>query len=139
MTDKNQSRREFVATAAGAAALTAAFGFNRVASAQDTSTIITQVVRFKVKEGQEEAAAATLAKLAKDVEEKEPGVLAYIAHFTKDDPKEVVFFEVYKDAEALAEHGRMPHLAELRTKFMELFQPPLNIQQLEKVGGFMRG
>ena len=139
MTDKNQSRREFVATAAGAAALTAAFGFNRVSEAAHHEEAITQIVRFKVQEGKEEAAAEMLATLTKAVEENEPGVLAYIAHFTKESPKEVVFFEVYKNAEALAEHGKMPHLAEMRKVFMQLFEMPLEIQQLDKVGGFMRG
>lgn len=138
MTDKNQSRREFVATAAGAAALTAAFGFNRIASADHHEEMITQLVRFKVQAGKEEAAAEMLSTLTKAVEEHEPGVLAYVAHFTKTDPKEVVFFEVYKNAEALAEHGKTPHLGQMRTQFMQLFEMPLDIQQLDKVGGFMR-
>ena len=136
MTDKNQSRREFVATAAGAAALTAAFGFNRVTEAAHHESI-TQIVTFGLQEGKEEGGAEVLKKLTKAVEENEPDVLVYLAHFTED--SKVVFFEVYKNAAALANHGTQPHMAVMRTEFGKYFSMPFDVKKVKRVGGYMRG
>ena len=68
----------------------------------------------------------------------EPGVLAYVAHFTETDPKEVVFFEVYKDEAAVAAHGTTPHMNAMRAKFMQVFKPPLKLEKLTKVAGVTR-
>jgi quinol monooxygenase YgiN len=131
------TRREFVAASAGAAAV-AAFGFNRIAQAQDDDELITQIVKFKIMEGQEDAAVELLETLTAAVEKEEPGVLAYIAHRSKKDPSEVVFFEIYKDQAAVTAHGTTPHMAELRQKFASTFVPPLDVQPLDRVGGFTR-
>ncbi len=131
------TRREFVAASAGAAAV-AAFGFNRIAQAQDDDELITQIVKFKIMEGQEDAAVELLQTLTAAVEKEEPGVLAYIAHRSKKDPSEVVFFEIYKDQAAVTAHGTTPHMAELRQKFASTFVPPLDVQPLDRVGGFTR-
>ncbi|MCH7910049.1 MAG: putative quinol monooxygenase [Candidatus Hydrogenedentes bacterium] len=132
------TRREFVAASAGAAAV-AAFGFNRIAQAQDGDELITQIVKFKILEGQEDAAVELLETLTAAVEKGEPGVLAYIAHRSKNDPSEVVFFEIYKDQAALTAHSTTPHMAELGPKFAECFDlQSFDIQLLDRVGGFSR-
>ena len=80
MQDQGRTRRDFVkaSAATGAAALLAGVGFNRMASAQDTSELITQVVTFSFKPEKKEEAVKALAELAKAVEDNEPEVLAYI-------------------------------------------------------------
>ena len=140
MSEKSEgaTRREFVAASAGLAAV-AAFGFNRIAQADDGDELITQIVKFKIKEGQEDGAVELLQTLTAAVEKEEPGVLAYIAHRSKNDPSEVVFFEIYKDQAALTAHGSTPHMAELGPKFAEFFDlQSFDVKPLDRVGGFTR-
>lgn len=135
------NRRDFVKTsaAAGAAALFAGVGFNRIAQAQDTSELITQLVTFNFDADKKEEATKALAGLASAVEEKEPGVLAYIPHtYESGDTHQIVFFEVYENAAALAAHGSQPHLGELRALFGTVFTPPFDIKKLDRIGGYSR-
>jgi len=136
---EGSTRREFVAAGAGAA-MVATFGFNRMAQAahHEEAAPITQIVKFKLKAGNEDAAIKLLQTMTAAVEKEEPGVLAYIAHRSKKDPSEVVFFEVYKDQAAVDAHGTTAHMNEMRTQFMNVFVPPLDLQPLDKVSGFMR-
>ena len=122
-----------------AASTGAMFGFSRTASAAtDESKWITQLASFSIQDGKEDAAVELLRELTKAVEEKEPGVLAYIAHRYQDEPNKVVFYEVFDSAETLKTHGAQPHLRALGQRFSELFMPPVKISKLDKVGGFMR-
>lgn len=136
------TRRNFFA--AGASVAGAAFlgtiGFNRMARAEegDASEMITQIAKFKIKPDNEEEAVAALQELCKAVEENEPGVLAYVCNRSEKDPAEIVFFEVYKDADALKAHGQTPHIKKLIVSFAKLFSGPVDITKLERVGGFMR-
>jgi quinol monooxygenase YgiN len=118
----------------------AAFGFNRLAVAADTdsSKVITQIAKFKLNTEKEAEAIATLKELCAAVEKNEPGVLVYLCHRSAKKPDELVFFEVYKDEEALKAHGKSPHLAKLRKGFATLFRPPVDVTRLDRVGGFAR-
>ena len=140
MTNENTgtTRREFaVAGAAAAAAMT--FGFNRMAQADGhESTVISQIVKFKINMDNEEGAIKALQDLVKGVEEGEPGVLVYIAHRSTTDPSEVVFFEVYADEEAVQTHQGTPHMNAMRAGFMDNFKPPPEVQKLDRVAGFTR-
>jgi quinol monooxygenase YgiN len=86
----------------------------------------------------EEKALQALKELCSAVEENEPGVLAYFCHRSVKHPDEIVFFEVYKDEEALKAHGRTPYIGKLRTAFGTLFRLPLEITRLDRIGGFAR-
>ena len=136
---KGTTRREFVAASAGAAAV-AAFGFNRMADAahHEGAMPITQIVKFSIKEGSEESAVELLKTMTAAVEKEEPGVLAYIAHRSKKDPSTVVFFEVYKDEAAVAAHGTTKHMGDMRMGFAKNFVPPLDLEPLDRVSGYMR-
>lgn len=70
------------------------------------------------------------------MEENEPGVLAYICHRSVKNPDEIVFFEVYKDEEALKAHGKTPHMGKMRMAFATLFRPPLEVTRLDRIRGF---
>jgi quinol monooxygenase YgiN len=132
------TRRGFCAGAAGAAAAT--IGFNRLAGAADadSSQMISQLAKFKLNPEAADEAVAALKELCAAVEASEPDVLVYICHRSTKAPEELVFFEVYKNKEALAAHGKTPHLGKLRMSFAKLFRPPLEIVPLERVGGFAR-
>lgn len=136
--DQGTSRRDLLKFGAGATAAAAAIGFVRPAMAAHHESI-TQIVKFKLDPEKADEAEAALKTLTKAVEENEPGVLAYLAYRQESDPETVVFFEVYKDEETLKAHGTQPHLAEMRKVFAAgVFKPPLDIQKMTKVGGFMR-
>ena len=131
------TRREFVAATAGAA-MVATLGFSRMTQAEDTPSVITQIVTLTLKAGGEDQAIAALQKLTAAVKEKEPGVLCYIAHRSQKDPTKIVFFEVYKDAAAMANHSKQPHMAEMFAKSKEMFDGPMDIQKMDRVGGYTR-
>lgn len=136
-----QTRKDFFKTTAvtGAAAVLAAAGFTRVASA-DHHESITQLAIFGYDPEKKDAAAEGLAKLAAAVEAAEPDVLAYIPHLDEE-KNEVVFFEIYKNQAALDNHGGQPHMSDLRALFGD---GTLNatggfkIVKLTAVGGFSR-
>lgn len=99
----------------------------------------TVIARFKVQAGKEEEALKKLDEMAKSVQSEEAGALAYLVHRSKDDPLEIVFFEVYKDGEAFAAHGQTDHMGAMRSSFGELFDvSQVKIERLERVGGFAR-
>jgi len=136
------TRRSFFAASASVAgaAFVGTIGFNRVAEAADgdTSDMITQIAKLKLQEGKADDAVPLLEELCAAVEENEPGVLAYICHRGQKDSNEVVFFEIYKDADALKAHGGTPHLRKLFQAYTMLFEGRPEIIKLDRVGGFAR-
>ena len=100
--------------------------------------MITIIARFQCQEGKEDEGFAALKKMAASVEEKEDGAVAYIAHRSIDNPQEIVFFEIYKDEDSMKAHGKSEHMAEMNSNFMKYFAPPVKIEKLERIGGFMR-
>ena len=130
------SRRGFCAAGVGLTTI----GFSRLAvagEAEDGATI-TQLAKFKLNLEKEAEGLQALKDLCAAVEKDEPGVLAYICHRSSKNPDELVFFEVYKDEEALKAHGKTPHMGKMRTAFVTLFRPPIEVTRLERVGGFTR-
>ncbi len=133
---RGATRRAVLTTAAAASAVVA--GFTRPALA-DHHESITQTARFNIGAGKEGEAAELIQKLVAAVEEKEPDVLVYIAHRPEGKPNEVLFFEVYRNAAAVENHGKQPHLGELRAAFgAGVFAPPVEIVKLERIAGVVR-
>jgi quinol monooxygenase YgiN len=130
------TRRGFCVASAGLATI----GFNRMAAAADgeKSSMITQLVMFKLNLEKEAEGLQALKDLCTAVEQNESDVLAYICHRSVKNPDELVFFEVYKDADALKAHGTTPHMSKMRMSFATLFRPPLEVTRLDRVGGFAR-
>jgi predicted enzyme related to lactoylglutathione lyase/quinol monooxygenase YgiN len=77
---------------------------------------VSLISRWFVKPGCHEAAMRALTKAARDVEAKEPGTLTYRIHVQRrghekdlqslppEDPLSILFFEVYRDADAFEHH-----------------------------------
>jgi quinol monooxygenase YgiN len=130
------TRRGFCAASAALATI----GFSRLAAAAEgeTGPMITQLAKFKLNMEKEAEGLQSLKELCTAVEQNEPGVLAYICHRSVKNPDELVFFEVYKDEEALKAHGKTPHMGKMRMAFATLFRPPLEVTRLDRIGGFAR-
>jgi quinol monooxygenase YgiN len=130
------TRRKYCADSAGLVTL----GFSRLSAAPEAETgkMITQIAKFKLNLDKQDKAVQALKEMCTAVEEKEPGVLVYLCHRSAKHPDEVVFFEVYKDDEALKAHGKTAHFGKLRTAFGPLFRLPLEVTRLDRIGGFTR-
>lgn len=100
--------------------------------------MITIIAKLKCQEGKEEEALALCAEMVNAVKANEPNVLAYVCNRSKKDPREIVFFEVYADQDALTAHGKTPHMMKMNKSFRDLFVPPPDIQPMERVEGFTR-
>lgn len=65
-------------------------------------------VTWKVREGQEDAAAAIVARFAPEAR-KEPGLELLMANQSATDPSMFMFYEVFTHAAAFAAHQETPH------------------------------
>jgi quinol monooxygenase YgiN len=100
--------------------------------------MITVIAKLKCQEGKEEEAKALCAELVRGVQANEPGVLAYLCHESAKDPREIIFYEVYENQDALTAHGKTEHMMKMNKSFMSLFVPPPDIQKVERIEGFTR-
>jgi quinol monooxygenase YgiN len=82
---------------------------------------IVVVARIKAKAGSEQKLEEAFRSMIGKVR-AEPGCEQYILHRALKDPTQFVFFEVYKDKEALDFHGKTPHMAELGKSMRELIE-----------------
>ena len=82
-------------------------------------------VTWKVREGQEEAAAAIVARFAPEAR-KEPGLELLRVNRSVSDPSVFLFYEVFKDTTAFAVHQETPHF---RTMILEEALPLLKERQ----------
>jgi quinol monooxygenase YgiN len=99
----------------------------------------TVIARLKIKDGQEDEALKKLEKMANAVQQNEPKALAYAVHRMKDDPSQVVFFELYDDVEALRSHNQTDHMKTFQENFGDVFDvSQVKIERLERIDGFVR-
>lgn len=101
--------------------------------------MITIIARFQCQEGKEEEGFAALKKMVNAVKDNETGADAYLCHRSEENPREIVFYEVYKDEESFKAHGQTDHMKAMNLEFMKYFAPPVKIEKLERIEGFMRG
>jgi len=89
------------------------------------------IATIKVKEDKVDEAKALFAKLAKGVNENEPGTHAYIPHQRSDEPTTFVFYEKYADGAAFAAHGE--NLKKVGAEFAGVMAGPPEIVMMEEV------
>lgn len=82
---------------------------------------IVVVARIKAKAGCEQKLEEAFRNMIGKVRE-EPGCEQYILHRHVKDPTVFLFYEVYKDKEALDFHSKTPHMAELGKSLRELVE-----------------
>lgn len=74
--------------------------------------MLTVVAVLKAKAGREKEMEEAMMKIVPLVAQEE-GTLAYALHRAKKDPTKFVFYEKYKDKEALNAHSSTPYFLEL--------------------------
>ena len=71
------------------------------------------VVKYVVQDGEADAVAELVRRIAPLVREHEPGCVAWQVWRDRDDPNVFHFHEVYDDDAALEAHRATPHFQEL--------------------------
>ncbi|QPC45657.1 putative quinol monooxygenase [Mangrovibacillus cuniculi] len=84
-----------------------------------TNVVITAVL--KAKPGKEAEALAALQEVVTPSREEE-GCMTYQLHQSLEDISTFVFYEVWKDAEAVQKHVESAHYVTYREKAAELFE-----------------
>lgn len=70
--------------------------------------MLTVIAKLKVKADQASAFEAEAEKMLAHVRANEPGTLTYTVHRSTGDPTVYLFYEVYRDQAAFAQHGGSP-------------------------------
>ena len=68
------------------------------------------VVRFTVRPGAEADFDDLIARTTAGIREREPGTLVYACHRVDGAPRQRIFYELYRDQAAFAEHERQEHV-----------------------------
>lgn len=93
--------------------------------------MITIIAKLKVKEGKMDEAVAVIKKLAPKIKEAEPGCIEYLPHTVRGDDHAILFYEKYRDKEALKLHS-----SNLPTTLAELFpllEPGMEIKTCHEI------
>ncbi len=88
--------------------------------------MITLIATLKVKEGKMDEAIALLKEIAPKVKETEPGCLEYTPHRVKGDDNAIIFYEKYRDKEALKAHSA--NIGNTLGKLLPLLEPGMDIK-----------
>jgi quinol monooxygenase YgiN len=70
--------------------------------------MLTVIAKIKVKPDQTDTFEAEAKKMIAHVKANEPGTLSYICHRSTADAATYLFYEVYEDQAAFAQHGGSP-------------------------------
>jgi len=87
---------------------------------------ITIIATINVKEGKMEEAKEVLKEIVPKVRESESGLLAYIPHTVKDKKNTIVWYEKYKDGEAIKTH--MANLPKNMAKLQPLLEKGMDLK-----------
>ena len=95
------------------------------------------VAKLKAKKGEEKKMESILKGILPDVQ-KEEGTLVYTLHRSQNNPGIFLFYEKYKDAEALTHHSTTPHFKLLFGNIMPLLDGQPEIEMYEEIGGIKK-
>jgi quinol monooxygenase YgiN len=103
--------------------------------------MITLTARFKALPGRETEAEQAIKDIVAQVEAKETGVIAYVAHAIPGAAGEFLFYEAYADESVKEAHMTTPHLKALLDKIGPVFDADygLKIEYLDRLAGSVRG
>jgi quinol monooxygenase YgiN len=75
----------------------------------EDATPFALVVRFTVRPGSEAAFDALVAETATGIREREPGTLVYACHHVEGQPRQRIFYELYRNRAAFDAHEASDH------------------------------
>ncbi len=88
--------------------------------------MITLIATVKVKAGKMDEAVEVLREIVPKIKEAEPGCLVYIPHRVRGEDNTIIFYEKYRDNEALKVHfSNVPKSLE---KLLPLLEPGMDIK-----------
>ena len=88
--------------------------------------MITLIATVKVKEGKMDEAVEVLKEIVPKIKEAEPGCLAYIPHTIRGEDNTIIFYEKYRDKEALKVHSG--NVQKSLEKLLPLLQPGMDVK-----------
>ena len=88
--------------------------------------MITLIATLKVKGGKMDEAVKVLREIVPRIKEAEPGCLIYIPHRVRGEDNTIIFYEKYRDEEALKVHSN--NVPKSLEKLMPLLEPGLDIK-----------
>jgi quinol monooxygenase YgiN len=136
--EEHWTRRGVLFAAGAALGAGALIGFQRASAAEGSETVI-QTAAIRLAPGKAAEALDVIGRVCTAVERNEPGVLVYLAQRSADDPQRVLFFEIYRNAQAAEAHNKTPHVAEFAKAFGTLLLPDGGLQRYARIAGFARG
>ncbi len=92
------------------------------------------VAKLKAAAGKEKEMEKTLLDMIPKVSEEE-GTLVYTLHQDQNDPAVFLFYEKYKDADALVAHSSTPHFKELFKTIKPLLEGNPEIAMYNELAG----
>lgn len=136
---KSNQRREFFKTAFVGSVAIGGLGFWRNSGANTPGPDwITVTATITLDPEKADKAIAALKKLVAGVKEKEPGVVAYICNRSLSNPNEIMFFEIYENAEATRIHGKTDHMREFQASASDYLVGKMKVAPYSQVAGFHR-
>ena len=88
--------------------------------------MITLVATVRVKEGKIDEAVKALKEIVPKIKAAEPGCLIYIPHTVRGEDNTIIFYEKYRDKDALKVHsGNIPKSLE---KLLPLLEPGMDVK-----------
>jgi quinol monooxygenase YgiN len=88
--------------------------------------MITLIATVKVKEGKMDEAVEVLRGIVPKIKEAEPGCLVYIPHKVRGEDNTIIFYEKYRDKEALKVHSS--NVQKSLEKLIPLLEPGTDIK-----------
>jgi quinol monooxygenase YgiN len=88
--------------------------------------MITLIATVTVKEGKMDEAVRVLKEIVPKIKEVEPGCLAYIPHTVRGEDNTIIFYEKYRDNEALKVHSG--NVRKSLEKLLPLLEPGMDVK-----------
>ena len=95
------------------------------------------IAKLKAKDGKEGDMEEALRGMISKVQNEE-GTLTYTLHRSKKDPSLFMFYEKYKDKDALSYHSSTPYFKELFGRLGSLLEGEPGVEMYEEIAGIKR-
>ena len=93
-------------------------------------TPTTLVVKFRVKAGKNAEFEKAFREMQAGVRDHEPGNVYYDFFVTNDDPQVYAIVERYRDADAVAAHGKTDYAKKMLAQVRDMLDGPPEVQRL---------